>query len=81
MLPAQALGPEWMREEHFAGIGGMHVPVLVGVVEADVRGPDDLKSPERTEIDHIGVEAANVAARVEAEGGVHPSPPSCCWLL
>jgi hypothetical protein len=60
-----------MREEHLAGVGGVHVPVLGGGVEADVRGPDDLESPERAEINRFGVEAADVAAGIEAEGGVH----------
>jgi len=44
-----------MREEHLAGVGGVHVPLLVVGVEADVRGPDDVESSERTEINRLGV--------------------------
>ena len=71
MLPAQALGAGWMREEHLAGVGGVHVPVLGGGVEADVRGPDDVESPERTEINRFGVEAVDLTTWIEAEGLAH----------
>ena len=76
MFPAQAFGSGWMGEEHLAGVGGVHVPQLGRGIEADVRGPDDLESPERTEINRFGVEAADGTARVEAER-IHPSPS--CW--
>ena len=66
MLPAQALGAGAMGEEHLAGVGIVDVPVLIRVVEADVRGPDDVESPERTEIDRFGIEAVDGTARVEA---------------
>ena len=56
-----------MGEEHLAAVGMAHVPLLGCEVEADVRGPDDVESPERTEIDRFGVKAADGAARVEAE--------------
>jgi hypothetical protein len=55
-----------MGEEHLAGVGIVDVPVLIRVVEADVRGPDDVESPERTEIDRFGIEAVDGTARVEA---------------
>jgi hypothetical protein len=60
-----------MGEEHLAGSGIMHVPLLGGGVEADVRGPDDVESSKRTEINRFGVEAADVTAGVEAEGLAH----------
>ncbi len=71
MFPAQAFGAGWMREEHLAGVGGVHVPLLGGGVEADVCGPDDLESSERTEINRLGVETADEAAGIEAEDGGH----------
>jgi hypothetical protein len=66
VLPAQALAAGAVGEEHLAGVGVVDVPVLVGVVEADVRGPDDVESSERTEVDRFGVEAVDGSARVEA---------------
>ena len=83
VLPVQALGTGGVGEEHRSGAELVHVPPLGAVVEADVRGPDDMESPERTEIDRFGVEAVDVTAGGEAEGGVHgvvPPSPSCCWL-
>jgi hypothetical protein len=54
--------------EEFAGGGAADIPLLGFLTEPDVRGPEDFESPERTEIDHLGVEAADVAAGIEAEG-------------
>ncbi len=67
--------------QRFAGGGVVHVPLLCVRVEANVRGPDDLESPEHTEINHFCEEAVDETARIEAKDGVHPSPPSCWWLF
>jgi hypothetical protein len=79
LFPAQAFVSGSMGEERRAGAGFAHVPLLGGFVEADVRGPDDLESSERTKIDRFGVEAVDAAAGVEAKGAFHPSP-SCWWF-
>jgi hypothetical protein len=52
-----------------AGVGVVDVPLLGGGVEADVRRPDDVEPSERTEINRLGIEAADVAAGIEAEDG------------
>lgn len=66
-----------MREQDVAMICIVHVPLLSGFIEANIRGPDDVESSERAEINRFSVEAVDVTAGVEAKGTFHPSP-SCC---
>jgi hypothetical protein len=51
--------------EEQAGGGAAHVPLLEAFVEPDVRGPEDFKPSERTEIDRLGVEAVHAATGVD----------------
>lgn len=62
LFPIQAFGAEGVGEEDDAGVGIMDVPLLSQVVEADVRGPDDVESPERAEVDRFGIKAVDLTA-------------------
>jgi hypothetical protein len=57
--------------EELAGGGAADLPELGAFTEADVRGPEDGQSPERTKIDRFGVKAVDVTAGVEAKGLAH----------
>ena len=67
--------------EELAGGGAADLPLLGAFAEADVRGPEDGESPERTEIDRFGVEAVDVTAGVEAKGLAHGLCASFAELL
>ena len=72
-----------MGKEQLAVGGVVHVPLLFGIVEADVGGSDYLEPSERMEINRFGVEAVDVTAGAEAEGLAHDYeslPPICCWF-
>jgi len=82
-FPAQAFGSGWVGEHDGAVVGVVDVPLLFGITETDVRGSDDLESPERTEINRFGVEAVDVTTGGEAKGlahGYESPPPICCWF-
>ena len=75
-FPVKAGLTRGIAVEEFASSGAADFPLLGALAEADVRGPEDLESSERTEVDRFGVEAVDATACVEAQC-VHPSP-SCC---
>ena len=57
--------------EELAGGGAADFPELGAFAEADVRGPEDGESSERTKIDRFGVKAVDVTAGVETKGLAH----------
>jgi hypothetical protein len=52
--------------EEFARGGAADFPQLGSFAEADVRGPEDLQSPEHTEVNRFGVEAVDSTTLMEA---------------
>ena len=71
MFPDEARLAGWIAMEELAGGGAADLPQLGALAEADVRGPEDMESSERTEIDRFGVKAVDVTTRVETKGLVH----------
>lgn len=68
---AQSLAAGAVGKEHVAGVDRVDVPLLGGVVEANIHGLDDVESPERAEGNRLGVEAVNGTAGLEAKGLAH----------
>jgi len=81
MLPDEAGLARGIAVDELAGCGTADFPELGAFTEADVRGPEDLESPERTKIDRFGVKAVDVTAGVEAEGLAHGLQASLAELL
>jgi hypothetical protein len=65
-FPLQAGLTRGIAVEELARRGAADFPQLGSFAEADVRGPEDLQSPERTEVNRFSVEAVDSTTLMEA---------------
>ena len=67
VFPRQAFIAGRMGEQDAVRARFVDIPLLGGIVEADVSGAGDFERPEFTEVDCLGVETTDAAARIETK--------------
>ena len=82
VFPRQAFIAGQMGEQNVVGARFVDVPLLGGIVEADVGGAGDFEGPEFAEVDCLGVKAIDQSVIwLKTKGGFHPlPPPNRCWF-
>ena len=82
VFPGQAFVAGRMGEKNLVGTRFMDVPLLGGIVEADVGGAGDFQRSKYTEVDCLGVKAIDQSVIwLKTKGGFHPlPPPNRCWF-